>query len=82
MVNTLENVKSLKEFQQNSASCLKEVAANGEILFLQEDGEERFAILDIKSFDKLWDIVDQARAMIGIQKGLKAIEDGAVQHSL
>lgn len=79
MIDSNEEVNSLRHFVQNSSEAIEQLEKSGKPLVLTENGKAKVVVQDAKSYQQLLDTLDLAESIIGIRKGLDAMEKGEVQ---
>lgn len=67
---------SLGEFQRNTDEHIARLKESGRPTVLTVDGKAKLVVQDVAAYDNLLETVDQAEAIIGIQRGLLSIERG------
>jgi len=66
----LDDIHSLTDFQRNVKAHLRQLKRSGRPLVLTINGRAEIVVQDAKSYQKLLDVIDRARAIQGIRRGL------------
>jgi prevent-host-death family protein len=75
MVN-LTDIHSLTDFQRNVKDHLKHLKETGRPEILTVNGKAAVVVQDAESYQRLLDLVEQAEAVEGIQRGLNDVKRG------
>ena len=75
MVN-LTDIHSLTDFQRNVKTHLKHLKKTGRPEILTVNGKAAVVVQDAESYQRLLDLVEQAEAVEGIQRGLDDVKRG------
>jgi len=75
-MNLTRDIDSLTRFKRNSAEVIGQLKATGEPMVLTVNGKAEIVVQDAASYQRLLDVIEQAEAVIGIKKGLRAMERG------
>ena len=73
MVN-LTDIHSLTDFQRNVKDHLKHLKETGRPEILTVNGKAAVVVQDAESYQRLLDLVEQAEAVEGIQRGLDDVK--------
>ena len=69
-------IGSLTDFTRSSAEAIKRLKATGQPLVLTVDGRPEAAVLDVESYQRLFELADRADAIRGIREGLESAAQG------
>jgi PHD/YefM family antitoxin component YafN of YafNO toxin-antitoxin module len=72
----LNDTYALSDFQRNTREHIERLKESGRPTVLTVDGKAELVVQDVAAYDALLDAVDQAEAIIGIQRGLRSFERG------
>ena len=75
MVN-LTDIHSLTDFQRNVKTHLKHLKKTGRPEILTVNGKAAVVVQDAEAYQRLLDLVEQAEAVEGIQRGLDNVKRG------
>lgn len=79
MIQFNDEMNSLSHFMQNSTEAIERLEKSGKPLVLTVNGEAKVIVQDAKSYQQLLDTIDLAESIIGVRKGLDAMEKGEEQ---
>ncbi len=72
----LTDIHSLTDFQRNVKAHLKHLKETGRPEILTVNGKAALVVQDAESYQQLLDLVEQAEAVEGIQRGLDDVKRG------
>jgi PHD/YefM family antitoxin component YafN of YafNO toxin-antitoxin module len=75
-MNMTQDIDSLTHFKRNSALVIEQLKTSGDPMVLTVNGKAEIVVQDAASYQRLLDIIDRAEAILGIRKGLEAMERG------
>ncbi len=75
----LTDIHSLTDFQRNVKAHLKHLKETGRPEILTVNGKAALVVQDAESYQQLLDLVEQAEAVEGIQRGLDDVKHGRTQ---
>ena len=67
---------ALTDFTSNAAEVIEHLKETGQALVLTVDGRAEAVVLDVASYQRLWEIADRADAIRGIRRGLESAARG------
>lgn len=70
------DIHTLTEFKRDSSAVLERMESTRRPQILTVDGKARAILLDVKSFERMADLVDEAEALEGIRAGLADLAAG------
>jgi PHD/YefM family antitoxin component YafN of YafNO toxin-antitoxin module len=70
---------SLTEFKENTPAFLRQLKETGEPVVLTIDGEAELVVQDAASYRRLLDLVEEARVLEGMRRGLDDMRAGRTQ---
>lgn len=70
------DIESLTHFKRNTAQLVAQLKATGAPMVLTVNGRAEIVVQDAASYQRLLDLIDRAEAVLGIRKGLEAMERG------
>jgi len=65
------DIHTLTEFKRDSTSVLERMQSSGRPQVLTVDGKARAILVDVKSFERMVDLVERAETLEGIRRGLE-----------
>src|SRR5437867_12712413 len=71
-----EDIASLTDFKRDTAAYLRRLRKNGRPAVLTVNGRAALVVLDPRAYQRLAEVVEQAGAVAGIQRGLDSFERG------
>lgn len=75
MIN-LKDVHSLSDFQRNARAHLEHLKKTGRPEVLTVHGQAELVVQHAEAYQKLLDLVSNAAAIVGIQRGLQGMYQG------
>ena len=72
------DIDSLTDFEKNTPSFLEQLKATGEPLVLAVNGKAEFVLQDAASYQTLLDLVEDAKVVEGIRRGLEDMKAGEI----
>ena len=72
----LNDIYSLSDFQRKTREHIGRLKETGKPAVLTVNGKAELVVQDAAAYQALLDLVDQAEAIIGIQRGLRSFERG------
>ncbi len=76
MFDLSEDIQPLTDFKRQTAAFAKRLKKTGQPLVLTINGKAELVVQDVKSYQKLCDLIEQAEAIAGIQKRLESFARG------
>lgn len=70
------DIESLTHFKRNTAQLVAQLKATGAPMVLTVNGRAAIVVQDAASYQRLMDLIDRAEAVLGVRKGLEAMERG------
>lgn len=71
-----QDTDSLTHFQENAREIIEQLKSTGQPLVLTVDGEAEVVVQAAEPYRRLLELLDQADAVAGIQRGLASMERG------
>jgi prevent-host-death family protein len=71
---SLQNIHPISDFQRNVKTYIRRLKRNGQPEILTVNGEATLVIVDAASFQKMLQKLDEADAVLGIQRGLASMD--------
>ncbi|HUT94180.1 MAG TPA: type II toxin-antitoxin system Phd/YefM family antitoxin [Thermoguttaceae bacterium] len=68
------DIESLTHFKRKTAQLVAQLKATGAPMVLTVNGRAEIVVQDAASYQRLLDLIDRAEAVLGIRKGLEAME--------
>ena len=68
------DIESRTHFKRNTAPLVAQLKATGAPMVLTVNGRAEIVVQDAASYQRLLDLIDRAEAVLGIRKGLEAME--------
>jgi prevent-host-death family protein len=78
MLDISKDIHSLSEFKRRTSDFLHQMRENGHPLVLTVNGKAELVVQDAASYQRLLDYVEEMEAMVGIKRGLAAVQAGQV----
>jgi PHD/YefM family antitoxin component YafN of YafNO toxin-antitoxin module len=75
----LQNIRSLTDFQRNTAQFLTQMKQNGQPLVLTVNGKAELIVQDAQSYQKLLDDLEHLKSVEALIEGLHEFEQGKGQ---
>ena len=75
-MSTTRTAHSLADFLENTPDYLQKLKESGKPMVLTVDGKPGVVVQDAASYQKLLDIIERARVIEGIQRGLDDMNAG------
>lgn len=75
MIN-LKDIHSLSEFQRNARAHVEHLKKTGRPEILTVHGQAELVVQHAEAYQKLLDLVANAAAIVGIQRGLQGMYEG------
>ena len=76
VLSDLEEIHSLSDFQRNAKQHIVRMKENRRPLVLTINGKAEMVAVDVKSFQKMLEIIDRVEAVEGIRLGLESKRRG------
>jgi hypothetical protein len=76
MLDISRDIKPLSNFKRDSVSLVGQLKRTGRPVVLTINGKAEIVVQDAKSYQHLLELIDRAEAVIGIRKGLTAMNRG------
>jgi hypothetical protein len=73
----LRDIHSLSEFQRNTRAHVEHLKTTGRPEVLTVNGQAELVVQHAEAYQKLLDLVGNAAAIVGIQRGLQGMNDGS-----
>ena len=70
------DIDSLTHFKRNTSQVIEQLKATGEPIVLTVNGRAEVVVQDAAAYQRMLDLVEQAEAIAGINKGLAAMQRG------
>jgi hypothetical protein len=72
----LRDIHSLTDFQRNTRDHIRHLKETGRAAVLTVNGRAELVVQDSEAYQRFLDLVAHAEAIVGIQRGLKGIQEG------
>jgi prevent-host-death family protein len=72
----LQDIHSLSDFQRNTREHIEHLHATGRPVVLTVHGRAEFVVQSADGYQRLLDLAQKARAIVGIQRGLDGADAG------
>ena len=70
------DIHTLTEFKRDSTTVLERMQSSGRPQVLTVDGRAKVVLVDVKTFERMADLADEAESLQGIRKGLADLAAG------
>jgi PHD/YefM family antitoxin component YafN of YafNO toxin-antitoxin module len=75
-MNLSRDILSLTDFKQRNPEFVQQLKETGEPIVLTINGKAALVVQDAGSYQKLLDLVEEARVLEGIRRGLEDMRQG------
>lgn len=69
-------VATLTDFTSHATEAIERLKETGQPQVLTVDGRPEAVVLDVESYQRLWELADRADAIEGIRRGLESMARG------
>ncbi len=70
------DIDSLTHFKRNTSEVIEQLKATGEPIVLTVNGRAEVVVQDAAAYQRMLELVEQAEAIAGINKGLASMQRG------
>lgn len=71
-----QDIDSLTHFKRNTSELVERLKTTGRPMVLTVNGKAEVIVQDVASYQRMLDLIDQAEAIVGINRGLDSLERG------
>ena len=75
-MNPDRDTRTLADFQENTPEFPRRLKESGDPVVLTVDGKAEVVVQDAASYQKVLDLLDEARVVEGIRRGLEDVDAG------
>lgn len=79
MLNAGQGINSLSNFQQNTTQFIEQLQETGQPIVLTVDGKAEVIVQDVKSYQKLLELVERLETIEAVQVALNQMKAGEGQ---
>ncbi len=79
MLNASQGINSLSNFQQNTTQFIEELRETGQPMVLTVDGKAKVIIQDVRSYQKLLELVERLETIEALQVAINQMKAGEGQ---